>query len=490
MIRCPVCGALFSNPREVDEPEGTLSCSLCSAHFPVHDGVFYGLIPTVQPEKEIRVLLDRHLFWQNMTEGTLEAEFRHVIDLAREEARTSFKDSLEKACKSIMFSQNPTVLVSGSGAREVGVWMAEKGARTVVLDYYPQELLTSDANYLEVDSANAMSENLRYVVAFPWRLPFSNEQFDVVLHLYSTPCPIPFQRLTSELIRVLKRKGKFILFWGQEASQPMPRGDEKHGFLVEPRTYNPTRNPGKSAANFSLIWGGLSQIHTFESTLSPDEKEIVEDDSGDENWTSPPPRTLRAITFEGIKRKKSRAHPPQKNRHIEDFPEEVRLFPHHLAKWQEESLFKYLDDTFRDFVPERNLSERIDCGKNLGFWNQLGWRHVENIGTEMARYPFSHSFCFLKGNPDAQTIKIFLFGIPRRVSKRYKMHVEINGTPLELDNPIIPGWQTRTIDISSIDNKALLEVHFHQEHMFRLSESFAIFDYRSLGVGIKRITVE
>ncbi len=126
----------------------------------------------------------------------------------------------------------------------------------------------------------------------------------------------------------------------------------------------------------------------------------------------------------------------------------------------------------------------------MGFWNELGWRPVENIGTEMARYPFSRALCYLKGNPDAQKITLNVFGVPRRVARRYNLEVEVNGQPIDPDKTITPGWQSLTFDISSVNDKDVLEVFINQQNMFRLIDSFSIFDYRSLGIGIKTISVE
>ncbi|MCD6384929.1 methyltransferase domain-containing protein [Candidatus Sumerlaeota bacterium] len=492
-ICCPLCGALFNNSRPVDEGDGRLVCSHCGMEYPVKEGVFYGVIPGVAPEKEIRVLLDRYLFWRNLREGSLESEFQHLIELVRKESRGLYQSALTDACKDIIFSTNPRILVSGTRAREIAQWMAQQGARVVAIDYNPGELLIGEPIYLDIVSSSGEPESwgVRYVVAYPWRLPFLSGQFDVVFYIFHTPCGVPFQKLADELLRVLSRKGKFILFWGQEGTLPVPRGDEEYGALVEPCTYSPMRNPGRLAVKFSLLWSGANHIRINEYSLPEGEGGFTSPESLRNKESQGERRRVRqVITVQAVKRKKALVRGAQKAQRYRAIPEELNSIPQSVAQWEGEAFLREIRRMFRSFVPQEKMKRWIDFGKKLGFWNELGWRSIENIGTEKARYPYSHSFCYLRGERDAKQLKIYLFGIPRRVSKRYKLFIEINGESVELDRPITPGWQTRSVDLSQIADKEVLEVYIQQRNLFRLIDSFAIFDYRSLGVGIKRISVE
>lgn len=474
-----------------------LVCSHCRTEYPVKDGVFYGIIPGVKPEKELRVLIDRYIFWENLRNGWLEAEFQHIIEQARKGSRPLYHSALAEACKDIVFSSGPNVLVSGAGASGIALWMARQGARVVAVDYNPAELLTGESIYFEPEQS--ISETglggIRYVVAYPWRLPFLSGQFDVVFHVFHTPCGVAFQKLADELLRVLTWRGKLILFWGQEGTLPVPRGNEKCSPLVVPLTYTPLRTPSRVAVKFSLLWSGASKCRVTEYLPPEVEKEFsgaephkdeyeYEDSQIERRWLR------EVITLQAIKRKKSRVGSHKKPQKSITLPEEFRTISQSVTKWDKKDFLKEIRKIFRSLLPVEKIRTSIDFGKKLGFWNELGWRHIENIGTEKARYPYSHSFCYLRGKRGAKQLKIFLFGIPRRVSRHYKLQIEINGERVELDRPIAPGWQTRIVDLSQIADKELLEVYIQQRNLFRMIDSFAIFDYRSLGVGIKRMSVE
>ena len=489
-ICCPLCGALFHNPRQVEEISGTLVCSHCETEYPIRNSVFYGIIPAVKPEREIRTLLDRHLFWSNLDSHTLEAEYVHFLDLVRADAATHYSARLSNVCKDINFHIAPNILVSGAGAREIATWLAEKGARVVAVDFYPPELLQGNSHYLHINPESADDPTkIRYVVAFPWRLPFLNEQFDAVLHVACTPCDVPCQKLIDEMTRIAIRKSPVILFWGQEGALAAPHGDELHAGLIEPRGYLPFRNPGRTALKLDLLWAGVEHVSFMVDELNLDESQLKTRQKADvDERKEHTIRSRRAITIKGFKRKQSSARAPQAfQKHIDILPE-CEKFPRIIAQWTATGFIESLRALFRIYAAENTLPETIDFGKNLGFWNELGWRHTEIIGAETARYPLAHSFCYLSGHNNPASLKLHLFGVPRRVSSSYRITLDINGKEVSLGEQILPGWQTRIIDLTDIENKDVLEIYLKQENLFRMIDSFSIFDYRSLGIGVKNIS--
>lgn len=484
-VCCPLCGALFRNARQVDSEEGIVICSHCRSEFPIKEGVLFAPAISHPAEKELRLLTDRHLFWQNLQQGTLEAEFKHIVQLVHQGSAQIFRTALSEATSDIIFTTGPAILVSGIGAAEIARWMAGKGARVVALDYNPAELLQARAVYLTGETTDSLQRSTfnvqpRFIVAFPWRLPFLNEQFDAVLHVLSTPCAVFWQKLITELLRVLRRRGKLILFWGRGGRSPLPRGNELSGGLIEPRTYCSPDNPGRLTMKLSLLWAGATKIRLQETKDKREERR--EEREGIE----------QALTITATKRKKAKRSSPYTRNKKQEARDKINKFarlPFLMAQWERGDYLRELRLLFRKCVPAKAVTSQIDFSKKLSFWNELGWRGCEEIGSELARYPLSHAFCFLKSEPAKKALKIYLFGIPRRVIKDYRLEVEVNGLPVELDKPIAPGWQTRTILLPPVAEKGVLEIYFRQQSLFRLIDNFAIFDYRSLGIGIKSIEV-
>lgn len=487
-ICCPRCGALFRNARQVDSNDGVLICSHCASEFPVRDGVLYATALAHQPAKELRVLIDRLLFWYNLQSNTLEAEFKHLIQLTRQQAEPIFNTALSDATRGIIFTTAPTILVSGVGAGEIGRWMAGKGARVIALDYNPAELLKGEAVFLKQDAMPVEKMFLRYVVAFPWQLPFLNEQFDVVFHTLSTHCPVSARNLIAELLRVLMRNGSLILFLGPTTKLPLPVGNEQVGKLIEPRTYCLQSTPSKVAFKIALLIGGAGKIQQKEYLLPETERRADSITEDDVSVTIPFPSLRRAFTIIARKRKKDSRSSPPKSISTASLINDLSLLPFILGeKSTFEELSRQLRRLFRLCVPPQELSTRIDFAKKLNFWNELGWRDSEQIGSELARYPFSNAFCYLSASSQAQYLRVYLFGVPRRVSRRYRLQVQVNDEPVEIEPPLTPGWQTLKLKLPPLKDTKLLEIFFQQQNLFRLIDRFGIFDYRSLGIAIKSV---
>ena len=486
-ICCPMCGALFGHARPVDESDGMLNCSHCSAEFPIRDGVLFATVPALQPEREIRAVVDRYIFWQNLINDTLEAEFKHALDLSSKASETIYKKAFSDIAGRINFHSNPTILICGAGAGEIAAPLVKNGSRVVALDYHPAELLfglhgTGNTERTFPDA------HIRSVVAYPWRMPFLNEQFDIVVYLQSTPCPVSFQQTLNELVRVLVRRGKLFLFWGYEGNLPQPHGNEAHYGMFSPRTYQSWRAPGEFAIKMALLYAGGRSIsfRHYKDNLPVGTEGLSQSGSNDEQVIF----QKNAFSAEVVKRKAHQVRGPQRPGRVVDRYKKYNSFPSIMARFQDTAFLYDIRQFYRHILSPRDLYSSVDYGKNLGFINELGWRHIENIGTEQARYPFSLAFCYLKGNDSARVLKLNIFGIPRRVSRRYVLDVEVNGTTIQLDKPISPGWQTRYLDLSNLKDTSVIEVFIHQQNLFRLIDSFAIFDYRSLGIGVKRISVE
>jgi len=143
----------------------------------------------------------------------------------------------------------------------------------------------------------------------------------------------------------------------------------------------------------------------------------------------------------------------------------------------------------RSQIPAATLKHEIDFSKDLSRLNRVGWRPPEIIGVEKARYPLSDAICFLQGDPAASQLEIELFGVPRRVARRFTLSIVVNDIPLPLEHSIKPGWQTLRVNLTPVPDKSVLEVHLHQNGLFRPCDIFGVEDYREIGVGIKRILV-
>jgi hypothetical protein len=167
------------------------------------------------------------------------------------------------------------------------------------------------------------------------------------------------------------------------------------------------------------------------------------------------------------------------------------LFPTPLAEliFAFEENLPALRRITRSQIPARELKREIHFAKNLSHLNRVGWRAPEVIGAEKARYPLRDAICFLQGDPTASRLEMELFGIPRRVAKRFRLSVKVNDTPLTLDRKIKPGWQILSLDLTPVSDKSVLEVHLHQNGLFRPWDIFGVEDYREIGVGIKQIRV-
>jgi hypothetical protein len=135
------------------------------------------------------------------------------------------------------------------------------------------------------------------------------------------------------------------------------------------------------------------------------------------------------------------------------------------------------------------LKRTIDFAEELSPLNRVGWRDPELIGVEKARYPLGDAICYLQGNTSASRLEIDLFGVPRRVARKFALSVAVNDVSLPIDRGIKPGWQTLQIDLAPVPDKSILEVHLHQKGLFRPYDIFGVDDYRELGVGIKRISI-
>ncbi|MCX7766662.1 MAG: class I SAM-dependent methyltransferase, partial [Candidatus Sumerlaeia bacterium] len=396
--------------------------------------------------------------------------------------------ALTDAIREIIFTTTPTILVSGVGAGEIGRWMANKGARVIALDYNPAELLKAEAVFLKMEMIPVDKLFLRYVVAFPWQLPFINEQFDVVFHTLATPCPVSVRRLVAELLRVLTRNGRLILFWGPPTKLALPAGNEQVGRLIEPRTYCMQYTPGKVAFKIALMIEGAGKIQQREYFLREPEQPVNSLTDEDVSIIIPPPCLRRAFTLSARKRRKDSRSSPPKSISPASLINDLSLLPFILGERSAfEELSRKLRQLFRLCVPMKELSPRIDFAKRLNFWNELGWRNREQIGSELARYPFSNAFCFLPANSQAQYLKVYLFGVPRRVSRRYRLQVRINDELVEIEPALTPGWQILNLKLPALKDTKLLEIYFQQHNLFRLIDRFGIFDYRSLGVAIKSV---
>lgn len=486
-ICCPMCGALFGHARPVDESDGMLNCSHCNAEFPIREGVFFATVPALQPDREVRVVIDRYIFWQNLIKDTLEEEFKHALDLSHMASEIVYKKAFSDIAERINFHSNPTILICGAGAGDIAAPLVKNGSRVVALDYLPSELLFGlhGADNTEATFSNT---HIRSVVAYPWRLPFLNEQFDIVIYIQSTPCPVSFQQTLNELVRVLVRRGKLFLFWGYEGKLPQPHGNEAHYGLFPPRTYQSLRTPGELAIKMSLLYAGGRSIifRHYKDNPAGRTKEQFATSSNDEQIIL----QKDAFSVEAIKRKSHQVRGPQRPARTAERYKRFNTLPAIMARFGDAAFFSDIRRFYSNTLTPHDLEPSLDFGKNLSFVNELGWRHVENIGTEQARYPFSQAFCYIKGEDSAKVIKLSIFGIPRRVSRRYILDVEVNGITLQLDKPISPGWQTRYLDVSNLKDRSVFEIFIHQKNLFRLIDSFAIFDYRSLGIGFKRISVE
>jgi hypothetical protein len=82
-----------------------------------------------------------------------------------------------------------------------------------------------------------------------------------------------------------------------------------------------------------------------------------------------------------------------------------------------------------------------------------------------------------------------VFGIPRKVARKYLLKVLVNGEELPLPSRIEPGWQQLDFQIPRAAENGIYEVHICQDNLFLPIDVYGIEDYRELGIGVQWLEI-
>ncbi len=429
--------------------------------------------------------------------------------------RTTFYNGISR----IDFSKRPLICDVGAGMCETSYVLSQKGARVVATDFSPLDLLNPRLFSLHTEEVHdfyqafdgiapidADAAGLRRVVCEATLLPFNDETFDVVFcrstmhHL--TDIPSAF----AEMARILKPTGSLVIVCEPGRSVL----DSEKQYLDYLLDYQEGIN--EKAPTVFTFWHALRKTGFGEISiecyspafghrvskllrrfnLHPDPQKYAGMHASSRYGLLPFVWLGCVVNIYATKIRRVRRVPPKlRTTPIPEGSNLSTILPEPLAEliFAFEKNLPVLRRIIRSQIPAAALKQEIDFSKHLPHLNRVGWRPPEIIGVEKARYPLSDAICFLQGDPAASQLEIELFGVPRRVAKRFSLSIVVNDIPLTLEHSIKPGWQTLLVNLAPVPDKSVLEVHLHQNGLFRPCDIFGVEDSREIGIGIKRIRV-
>jgi SAM-dependent methyltransferase len=516
LIVCPWCRALFVNPQVADLTEKGpeyLECSRCLERFPVVKHVPGLAVWDSRGADTLRELLMYHDFYSKLRNRSFEKD---RIENKLEEFRNAkeiYAKAYYRAVEQIDFTGSPLVCDIGAGMCETSKMLADRGARVVATDLSPFDILRPRLFSLHSEPINDFytifdgvrrwdeSEiNFRRVLCDALRLPLKDENFDVVFYRSTLHHLASVRQALQEAARILLPQGRLII--SCEPSRSILDGEKPYlDYLLDYQEGISEHVPVLPVYLLALLradFGDIS-IECFFPSYGHRIRRFLK------VWG----KHADAQTLDGFKtnklggflkmlplgcvvniyaRKRRRKRFSRKTHERMATPFGDKTFSDILFEFDDHvALLRKMN---RGYLDPGKLGGKIDFSKRLERINSRGWRDVETIGAEKARFPLRDAFCYFSSSCKQPRLKMRVFGVPRRVARKYVLKVFANDEELSLPAPLEPGWQEIEFPIPHVAEQGTYEIHLQQTNLFLPIDVYGTEDYRELGIGVQWMKIE
>jgi SAM-dependent methyltransferase len=515
LLVCPWCRAFFVNPQLADLTEDGpeyLECSSCRERFPVRRYIPALAVWDGRGPDNLRELLMYYDFYHKLQNRSFERD--RIKDKLQEfrNSKELYAKAFYKAVEQIDFSGNPLICDIGAGMCETSKFLADRGARVIATDLSPFDILrprlfslhNEPVNdfYAIFDGVKRWDEteiNFRRLLCDAARLPLKDESADAVFYRATLHHVSSIAQALREAARILVPQGRLVISCEPirsifDAEKPYldylldyQEGISEHVPVLPTYLYSLSR---AGFGNVSVECFFPSYGHRVQRFLS---KLGKRPDAGrfEGYKTSKLSALLKLLPLSGvinIYARKTRRKRFSRELRKEQIPFADRTFSDILFDF--ETNIGLLRGVYRASVNRRTLSARIDFGKSVERINSRGWRNAEIIGAEKARFPLRDAVCFLQSSQKQPRLTMRVFGIPRKVARKYVLRVFVNDEELPLPEAIEPGWQQLDFTLTHPAENGIYEVRLQQTNLFLPIDVYGIEDHRELGIGVQWIAIE